>query len=338
MINTFNSNDKVLLIYHKEDNDGVFSAALIHKYLVDKFHMLNITPMGVTYADLSEIFKKKDWIDSFKEIYTCVVMTDISFNETSAMKKLRDTYGQKFVWIDHHAPIISASVKEGFNDIPGIRETCTSAIGLAYQFLFDPLNINFHNGNMPSLLMYLAGWDSWNPNYYDLDREECMKVNLAVNMNVELDLNKALSIVNKIMYGDASQSDYDRSIVSYYLINGEMILNYQKSQWKMLVQENAEFGWTVGGRSAVALFCQGPTTSQMFDCVKDEVKCAIVFKHDKSGDWRGSVYNTKNEYDHEFHCGTYLKSKYKRAGGHAGAAGFTLSQSKFLKVLKEKTL
>lgn len=329
--------DKVLLIYHKDDNDGVYSAALVYRYLLERLGVQkeNITFFG---ADYSILDSKKKEVKEWKAKYTTVVMTDISFNNPRPMKQLKKDFGSKFIWIDHHGPAIVQSKHNKYDDVPGIRETWTSAIGLAYEWLWDPLRVNKSSTEMPQILQALAGWDSWNPSAYGYSLDDCMEINLAVNMDTHLDISRAIYEVSSMMYGDGSESDGGRS--KYYDLQeqGKTIFEYQRSQWKTLVKECGEHGWTVNGRPAVALFVQGPSTSQMFDSVKDEVKCAIVFKHNSDGKWSGSVYNTKKEYDKEFHVGNYLKSIFRVAGGHSGAAGFTISQGNFLKLLKTKAL
>lgn len=334
--------DKVLLIYHKDDNDGVYSAALIYRYLEERLHVEkeNIYPLGADYNKLDSLKRE---IKSWKEKYTSVIMTDISFNDWRAMSKLYKLFEGKFIWIDHHGPAIRQSVEHGYDKACGIRETWTSAIGLAYEWLWDPLRVNKSSTVMPNILQYLAGWDSWNPSAYGIaTTDDCMAINLAVNMDTHLSLSRAIYEVNAMMYSDGSESDSGRS--SFYQLqeSGQTILEYQKAQWATLVKENAEYGWTVNGRPAVAMFLQGPTTSKMFESIKDDVKCAIVFKHASNGKWNFSIYNTKKEYDKEIHLGNYFKSIPEKVGrtvgGHPGASGGTISQAKFLKLLKTKTL
>lgn len=334
--------DKVLLIYHKDDNDGVYSAALIYRYLDEKLSVPvdGITTLGADYNILDTM--KKD-IKKWKELHTAVIMTDVSFNDWRAMSKLKKEFGNRFMWIDHHGPAIKQSVEHGYDDVPGMRETWTSAIGLAYEWLWDPLRVHKSNTEMPLTLQYLAGWDSWNPSAYGIGNiDDCMAINLAVNMDTHLSLPRAIHEVRDMMYSDGSMSDSGRS--SFYELeeSGQTILEYQKSQWATLVKENAEYGWTVNGRPAVALFMQGPTTSMIFESIKDEVKNAIVFKHAANGKWNFSVYNTKKEYDKEIHLGNYLKSIPEKVGykvgGHPGASGGTISQAKFLHILRKKSI
>jgi nanoRNase/pAp phosphatase (c-di-AMP/oligoRNAs hydrolase) len=48
-----------------------------------------------------------------------------------------------------------------------------------------------------------------------------------------------------------------------------------------------------------------------------------------------SLYNI---YDNDnFNCGTYLKENYN-GGGHVGAAGCTITNTKFIKILKTKKI
>ena len=73
----------------------------------------------------------------------------------------------------------------------------------------------------------------------------------------------------------------------------------------------------------------------MFESCKDYSDNGIIFKRNQDTTWTISLYNTNNE--DEFHCGEYLKKKYK-GGGHKGAAGCTISEKKFLKILKNKRI
>ena len=51
----------------------------------------------------------------------------------------------------------------------------------------------------------------------------------------------------------------------------------------------------------------------------------------------GALYSYNTNDNDDFHCGKYLKEKYK-GGGHAGAAGCTISEKDFIKVLKNTQL
>ena len=86
---------------------------------------------------------------------------------------------------------------------------------------------------------------------------------------------------------------------------------------------------------------QDKVTGDMFKSVIDTCANGIVFKHEKNGNWVVSLYNIDSEGKHwnndYFHCGEFMKEHYK-GGGHPGAAGCTLTEAQFIKVLKSKTI
>ena len=118
---------------------------------------------------------------------------------------------------------------------------------------------------------------------------------------------------------------------------GKIIQKYERQKNKKIITDYGDGDWFIENtnRKCIVLFIQGQTSSIMFDSVKHLYSNAAVFKRTPTGDWIMSLYNT-NKNDN-FHCGEYLKEKYN-GGGHQGASGCTLSESKFLKMLKTKTI
>ena len=330
---------KVLLIYHKDDNDGVFSAALI------AWHIAHNVP-GIKFEDIYRypadyVMLDNDWksgeVDTWKDKYEHIIMTDLSFDDWKAMKFLYSEFGSNFTWIDHHAPIIRESYKRKFDTINGLCDTHKSAILLAYQYLIDPLNEKFDKRVYPQVLGALSAYDCWNWNGLGYDEEECKTINTAVTVLIGLDFIKALGLISLIMSEEGKATDEDKTWYDKYLRKGYEYCKYQKYEWNNLMKQ-ADKKWTVNGRSAAAIFVQGPSTSLMFDSIKDEVDCGIVFKIDSVNDKVVmSLYNTKDEYAKEFNCGEYLKRAYK-GGGHSSAAGAVLTMRKFNKIMKTKSL
>lgn len=343
MIDLQNWKDKkILLVYHMEDNDGTFSAAIIFKWMTE---YLNVTKENVilcpcTYVSLDyhNDLLDGDIVNVWKSKYDMVVMTDISFNDSSIMKNLYKIFENNFLWIDHHAPIIKESIKSGFDNIKGLRDTHHSALYLAYKYLYDPIGERLINNEMPELLKILSAWDSWSYEREGYSLYYVMEINKAISLMTNIDFYGALTIINQIMDKDGIKTSEDLKKITWANITGAVICEYDKFVWENLMKHNVEEEWTVCGRKAAALFTQGPTTSQMFDYIKDKVQVGIVFKKVKYQDkWAISLYNTKNEYDDEFDCGAYLKENY-HGGGHKGAAGATITQSQFNKLMKTKNL
>lgn len=330
---------KTLLVYHKEDNDGVFSAALIINYLfntIDNFKWDNIELLGTNYNELTEKCKNGEVI-KWSDKYEMIFMTDISFSDWKVMERLYNHMGNNFIWFDHHAPIIRESLKHKFGNAEGSRATNKSAILLVYEHYYDVFNEKFNNGNCPKVLGTLSAYDCWNWDGLGYDGEECKTINVAVNVMVKLDMIVALGLINNVMNPDGTKKNGDDTWFNDLLIKGHAYRTYQKYEWANLMK-SADKTWNVNGRSTAVLFTQGSSTSMMFDAVKEEVEVGVVIRIDPVKNIAViSMYNTKQEYDEEFDCGTYMKDHYK-GGGHKGAAGGTIKLSKLNSILKSKTL
>ena len=66
-----NMENRCLLIYHKEDNDGVFSGALIYNYFKEHLKENNIQLFGTDYNELNKLWENKEvynWLWDFNKI------------------------------------------------------------------------------------------------------------------------------------------------------------------------------------------------------------------------------------------------------------------------------
>ena len=334
---------RYLLIYHKDDNDGLISGALINKWL--KFiykEDADITLCPSTYSELSELWESGEVANSWNNEYDYIIMTDLSFNEVSAMKYLKNTFKNHFIWIDHHAPAIKASIKEGYGGLEGYRDTNQSAILNAYRYFYDPLNITRENGTLPNVLRVLSAYDSFSYEREGYTLEYVEAVNLGANSTYELNFDKCTQMLNEILYYDYTEYVWKASINNDYILSnlekcGKIIQQYERQKNKKIIADYGDGDWFIENtnRKCIVLFMQGQTSLIMFDSVKHIYSNAAVFKRTATGYWTMSLYNTNT--NDNFHCGEYLKEKYK-GGGHSGAAGCTLSENKFLKMLKNKKI
>lgn len=348
---------KYLLIYHKEDNDGVFSGALFYDYLLStiKVDKNDIVLFGADYNNLESWAKNHSDIEELKNQYENIIMTDISFNE-KYMKQLYDGYNNKFIWCDHHKPIIDASFKNKFDDCLGIRNTNKSAILCVYEYLYDAFNEVYSTinkkpvDNFPELLRILSGWDSWSYEREGYDFEYVRNVNKAVTVKYNLDFDKILELVKMIRetYSEANVSIiyfFEELIQELYKF-GKQLNEYDDITMENIIKISGDCSWQVmfmdkdKGRplyhKACAIFHQGATNSTMFKCLKNKgINHGLVFKHSSNGNWTMSMYNIDdNEWTH---CGEFLKEKYG-GGGHKGAAGCTFTQDQFIEILKKKQI
>ena len=316
--------EQYLIIYHKEDNDGLFSMAIIYNYLIieKNINKDSVKLFGADYNDLDKLSLDDDIIKNSTHIY----ISDVSFDTVEKMIQLKEMFGENLVWIDHHKPMIDNSISKGFDDIKGIRDTKHSALYNAFKYLYPTYDI-------PELLKILSAWDSWSYDAEGIDFDLCRYVNIGVNNKFNLNPDSIINYVCLLIY---TYADYINSpdIDKFYEI-GKFEANILDRTYENNVKAYGDFSWTVNGRTACAMFIQGPSNSQMFKVCKDKIQNGIVFKRLPDSNWTLSLYNTDNQ--HDFHCGEYLK-KHFNGGGHEGAAGCQISEELFINILKQKKI
>lgn len=316
--------EQYLIIYHKEDNDGLFSMAIIYNYLIieKNINKDSIKLFGADYNDLDKLSLDDDIIKSSTHIY----ISDVSFDTVEKMIQLKEMFGDNLVWIDHHKPMIDNSISKGFDDIKGIRDTKHSALYNAFKYLYPTHNI-------PELFKLLSAWDSWSYDAEGIDFDLCKYINIGVNNIYNLNPDFIINYVYLLIY---IYNDYINppDIDELYEI-GKFEAKILDRTYENNVKAYGDFSWTVNGRTACAMFIQGPSNSQMFKVCKDKVQNGIVFKRLPDSNWALSLYNTDNQ--HDFHCGEYLK-KHFNGGGHEGAAGCQISEELFINILKQKKI
>ena len=347
---------KYLLIYHKEDNDGVFSAAIFYNYLVSKLNIEknNIELFGADYNILSEYIAIYD-IESLQYRYDSIIMTDISFIP-EYMKELYNAYNTNFIWCDHHKPIIDASYKYEFSECPGVRNTTKSAILCAYEYLYDQFNevystIDKHaDPRFPELFRVLSGWDSWSYEREGYSFDYVRNVNKGVTNVLKLDFEKILKKVSETINIYTNNPEYNNLTDEIEFIDkmyniGKVLNEYDDNVMADIIRNSGDCSWKVIihdengkslARTACAIFHQGATNSTMFkSLIGKGIEQGLVFKHQPDGNWVLSMYNINDNT--EFHCGEFLKERYN-GGGHKGAAGCTLTQKEFFNILSNKVI
>ena len=338
---------KYLIIYHKEDNDGVFSGALFYDYLINRMgcKLEDLCFLGADYNMLAE-FSKDNKVEDLHKDFENLIMTDISFNDVSYMKKLWKEFGTNFVWCDHHAPIIKASFENHFDDVPGIRDTKRSAILNVWKYLYDQFDESYNEKKVPELLRILSGWDSWSYEREGYEFEYVRNINKAVTVNYELKLSEARKLVHDLYMvyvehqpsGNMSGAFRDGALISTLYETGKKLNEYDDQVMRDIIEKSGDCTWKLSiwnedkqefsYRNACAIFHQGQSNSTFFKSLIDtNCQNGIVFKHQTNGNWVVSLYNVKD--DDSFHCGEFMKRSYK-GGGHAGAAGCTLTEAQFI--------
>lgn len=310
--------NKFFIIYHKDDNDGVFSGALL-KYFCDKKNF-NSEAKGYDYKGLDSYGME----DIKNGKYDFIFMTDICFTNFENFEKLNER-GIQVTLMDHHAPKLKALEDPKYNFIAGERTAKHSAIWNTYKWLYG--------AQIPLLFRYLSAWDSWTFGS-DISFEDCRNVNIGVYERFNLDFGKIYDYIKDLL--ESKTIEEQKQDIEDFKKAGKVINSYLDILNKNALKENGDYSWKVGGKSAAAVFNSMPSSSVIFSSLKGtKYKRGIVFKHNTGNYWTISLYNVNDEDD--FDCGEYMENYYG-GGGHHGAAGCQMTESEFLKLLKHKKL
>lgn len=335
MTENFNYDSKTLILYHKEDNDGIVSGALIYNYLTNTLQIEkeDIVCVGLDYNDIKSYNRKS--IKQLREVYEHIFITDLSF-PIPLMEYIYKLWENHFVWFDHHRPVIEASMHSNVCNCFGAREFNRSAILCVWKWFYDPFDSDFldNKSNIPELLRVLSGWDSFTYADEGFSKEYVRQVNYGITHLYQLRLHE---FVHFLEYADGN--DWFQLLKKAQTV-GTILCHDEDYRMKLNVERNGDFDFSLDiddneDHSCCALFMLGQTNSVMFDSVKDKVRHGVVFKRNTNNVWTVSLYNT-NEND-EFHIGKYCREKYN-GGGHSGAGGFQIKESKMIKILKGKKI
>ena len=344
---------KVLVIYHREDNDGVCSAGIVQSWLL-RYPVINNTVYkpedfefyGVNYADLSADWNELvEWVRNPSnkkprmakwEKFETVFMVDISFNSIEAMNHMYKTFGQNFHWCDHHHPIINASETEEFRNAPGVRRTDQSALMNTWDYLASRLadmRQTIQKIEPSPYLQKLSDYDSWawknKPEYATQEGEdELMSFNTGVTRKSNLKVTWFSNWVGALLDIDPEHERIALDAHEY----GRIVYQLDNERTERAIRTHGDTNWIIrtedGDRKACAIITTDRFNSQSFKMFRGtDIRHGLVFKVDANNDKIVmSMYNV-NE-DEEFDCGAWLKENYA-GGGHKGAAGCTLSRQQF---------
>ena len=322
-----------LIIYHKEDNDGVVSAALFVDHIIYNLGKKR-EDIGLLPADYNTLNKMdKKYLDNLISGHKNIIITDISFNDHNMMVYLYKKMGSNLIWIDHHWPVIKDSIAKKYDDIRGLRDIKNSALFNTYCFLYSPFG-ELDDVKIPEIYKILSAYDSWSYEILGYTLQYARNVNTGFTFEYNLDIEQWIESVHYINSIGGTFKEHE--LIANMNTYGMTINNYEAKKNTMLMNSSADKGWVVNDRPAVALFSCGASNSQIFASLQNTVyKNGIVFKREQGKTWSVSLYNI-NE-DPEFHCGNYLQDTYG-GGGHQGAGGATLSDETFMNLLKTKRM
>lgn len=333
----------VYIIYHKEDNDGVFSAAIASRALKNKCKDLQLVP--ATYTDINKladtyITMKNRFDDNDNNL---LVMLDISMTAEN-MEKVYQAWKNNFIWCDHHKPIIIASHQKPFTfgNCPGYHDrTDQSALIATYKYFNNMLD-NGDISELPYLLQVLGVYDSWTHKLRGFDFDYINHINYAITYDTHLSVDNVLMDLAFFIAHDCDKK-FCKSLAKY----GESIEKMKIADVRNILENSADFGWIVGyeERFAVAFFSSIKYNTAIYKTALSQylgqgnvnIHNIIVFSNNINCPDKVtmSLYNVDD--NDKFDCGAYLKEKYN-GGGHKGAAGCVLNFAQLKQMLDTKTI
>jgi oligoribonuclease NrnB/cAMP/cGMP phosphodiesterase (DHH superfamily) len=303
-------NQRVHIIYHKADFDGIASAALVHyecRAMDDVEFILHPYDYGDKDFDLRQLNQVADY----------VYIVDFSF-PMEKMKAIQDIVGyNNFIWIDHHKTAIETYEKSGYR-FQGITDTNYAACELAYFFNFDELP------KLNSPIYLLGRYDIWQ--HYDTDYHDD-----AINLQYGLRTEKEAFNPCSDFWDDLIKSD----VIQYELMKtGLLIRKYEQVQ-NMQYCEKYAFECLFHDLRFICVN-KGQSNSMIFDDIFDPEKhdAMMVFCAFEEG---GKLFDRVSMYTSKDIDLSEIAKKYN-GGGHKKACGFVCDDIKQLVENKNKKL
>lgn len=202
--------DKIAVIYHNADLDGLCSAAIIKKVL---------DPIGANYKFIGMDYNYP--LPNLEKFQT-IIIVDFSFKE-NIMRKLNNT--KRLIWIDHHKQIINDLKND---NITGLQRTTHSACELTWEYFFTEAK--------PKLVELLGIYDTFR--HMGTDNEIDIR-NFQYGARI-----KYKNIEDILPHLD----NFDSGIENNIREAGEKILEYLKFSTEKILKEATVTKLTVGDK------------------------------------------------------------------------------------------
>lgn len=308
---------KVLIIYHRVDYDGLFSALIANEfYKQNGDYCYNY---GYNYGD-----EVDGGISNLIQGYDEVCMVDISFNDLDTMKFLYNS--RKTILLDHHETCINLINSNGMSDWPGHREIGIGAVEITWNYFFNGMQ-------MPEFIRRLGLYDVWNHDVIDWD-SKILPIQYALRTDYGMSLPAILNDAEYILSPEALDN---------FEADGLFVLKYLKKTWNGWVK-NYSFEVTVAGQFRGLCMLTPQFGSLPFESTPEAASYQVFVCANKKrkGDkytYSLSLYSTPDKIG-DFSLGEYVKSISQTGvgGGHACACGMELTEEQFFSLLKNKEI
>ena len=326
--------DTILIVYHRIDFDGLCSMAVIRKWAEGQGY--EVEARGYNYGDPAPERSGGPWLGGIRirpERYDKIFIVDCCLPAETMKYWSTST---EVVWIDHHCTAIKESVEQGFDDLNGLREEGVGACELCWRHIYPGTPV-------PLIVQLLATYDVWDKNRLDWE-----KLTLPFQYGLRA---RGLSDAEQFyeFYRDAIWAPLN---IEWSVVNeGLAILRYARETGRRACKAYG-FVVTIGtkrkGKSrrlikGLALLTGHFGALEMEESVRAmgcDVAVCLNRSNADDGTYKVSIYagsSASASAVEEFNLGEYLKAYY-HGGGHRAAAGGTLTEKEFRRLLTRKEL
>jgi len=249
-----------ICFYHRADNDGRCSAAIVLKAYGG-----NVELVGYNYGDEFP-FDKVEGRD--------VIMVDCSLQPFDEMVKLK-RLAASLEWIDHHASAIDEANALGF-ECDGVQFVGKAGCELAWTHYFG--------APMPMGVKLLGRYDVW-------DHKDPKVLPFQYGMQLE-DTAPESKVWENIVFNDDWRHQVERVID-----RGKIVIAYTTQRDEAMAKSRS-FETKFGKLRAIC--CNvGQQNSQLFDSVWDPKRhdIKVTFQRTPEKEWTVSLYSPKAEVD-----------------------------------------
>lgn len=304
--------EQPIIFYHSADLDGKCSAAIALRYERQCWNR-DCELYPINYGDPFPW----DKITPRRRVY----MLDFSLQPYDQMLKLGslcDELGGELHWVDHHRSAIVEMEKLGKPKAHLAVEEGKAGCELTWLYFHQDQALE----QIPRAVRLLGRYDVWDEKCTDPTWAHI----LAFQYGMRLQDGEPRSLLWLELLGDCGEErtdDWLRAITA----GGDSVLRYEAKQ-NEIAMSACGFETEFEGYRVLAAN-RGPTNSKLFESKWDPEKHDIMisFYWSHRGEWKISLYTTKNDID----CGAICKKH--GGGGHPKAAGF---QCKTLPFATEK--
>lgn len=305
---------KNLVIYHRVDYDGVFSALIVKWFNTSE----QVDLFGYNYGGQLPNFNE------ITEKYDAIWIVDVSFDPKimTFLKNWSNTGVKKLYWIDHHITAIQNSEEFEYSSLPGIRDKSRSATENVWRFLSEKKNFI----GIPKVIRLIGAYDIWDHDSFDWNTETlALQSSLKAKFGVSTD--NIWPVFNELLFEERFLDDL--------LKLGVEINEYNRKRWESAVKSHS-FEITVDGRLKGVCILGSEFTSVVFQSVEDEYDIYCVANRKNDNLFSVSLYGYEDRLG-DFSCGEYMLRNYS-GGGHKGAAGGKLNLEQFIRLINDREI